>query len=55
VWINTYRAFHPAVPFGGAKQSGFGLENGPDVVSMYTRRKSVVWDLTTGRDLPYED
>jgi acyl-CoA reductase-like NAD-dependent aldehyde dehydrogenase len=53
VWINTYRAFHPTVPFGGARQSGYGLENGMDAVDMYTRRKAVVWDLTTDRKLPY--
>ncbi|MGW2650779.1 aldehyde dehydrogenase family protein [Streptomyces sp. NPDC001393] len=55
VWINTYRAFHPTVPFGGTKQSGYGLENGFASISMYTRRKSVVWDLTTDRSLPYSD
>ncbi|KIC65287.1 aldehyde dehydrogenase family protein [Pseudarthrobacter phenanthrenivorans] len=55
VWINTYRSFHPTVPFGGMKQSGFGKENGFDSVAMYTRRKAVVWDLTTERQLPYTD
>jgi acyl-CoA reductase-like NAD-dependent aldehyde dehydrogenase len=55
VWVNTYRAFHPSVPFGGAKESGFGKENGFDSVAMYTRRKVVVWDLTTERALPYTD
>ncbi|MFC9335955.1 aldehyde dehydrogenase family protein [Arthrobacter sp. NPDC057009] len=53
VWVNTYRSFHPTVPFGGMKQSGFGKENGFDSIAMYTRRKAVVWDLTTKRDLPY--
>lgn len=55
VWINTYRSFHPTVPFGGMKQSGFGKENGFDSIAMYTRRKAVVWDLTTERELPYTD
>ena len=55
VWINTYRSFHPTVPFGGMKQSGFGKENGFDSVAMYTRRKAIVWDLTTERELPYTD
>jgi acyl-CoA reductase-like NAD-dependent aldehyde dehydrogenase len=55
VWVNTYRAFHPSVPFGGAKESGFGKENGFDSVAMYTRRKVVVWDLTTEGALPYTD
>lgn len=57
VWINTYRAFHPSVPFGGFKESGYGKENGFASVAMYTRRKAVVWDLTptAGRALPYAD
>lgn len=55
VWINTYRAFHPTVPFGGTKQSGYGLENGFASIATYTLRKSVVWDLTTDRNLPYSN
>jgi acyl-CoA reductase-like NAD-dependent aldehyde dehydrogenase len=55
VWVNTYRAFHPSVPFGGMKQSGYGKEDGFASVAMYTRRKAVVWDLTTDRVLPYSD
>ncbi|MDR7161927.1 acyl-CoA reductase-like NAD-dependent aldehyde dehydrogenase, partial [Arthrobacter sp. BE255] len=39
----------------GMKQSGFGKENGFDSIAMYTRRKAVVWDLSTERDLPYTD
>ncbi|WP_343931457.1 aldehyde dehydrogenase family protein, partial [Nesterenkonia lutea] len=27
-WINKHGAIDPRVPFGGAKQSGFGLEFG---------------------------
>lgn len=30
VWINKHGAVDPRVPFGGAKQSGFGLEFGVD-------------------------
>ncbi|XAS74274.1 aldehyde dehydrogenase family protein [Micrococcaceae bacterium Sec5.1] len=55
VWVNTYRSFHPTVPFGGMKQSGFGKENGFDSIAMYTRRKAIVWDLSTERELPYTD
>ena len=28
VWINSHGTIHPAVPFGGAKQSGYGQEFG---------------------------
>ncbi|MFW0771355.1 aldehyde dehydrogenase family protein, partial [Arthrobacter koreensis] len=28
VWINKHGAIDPRVPFGGAKQSGYGLEFG---------------------------
>jgi acyl-CoA reductase-like NAD-dependent aldehyde dehydrogenase len=55
VWVNTYRSFHPTVPFGGVKESGYGKENGFASVAMYSRRKAVVWDLTTDRELPYSD
>ena len=29
-WINKHGAVDPRVPFGGAKQSGYGLEFGVD-------------------------
>ena len=28
-WVNTHIAIRPFAPFGGAKQSGIGVENGP--------------------------
>ncbi len=49
VWINQHGVIHPMVPFGGAKQSGFGLEFGveglkgvsqPQVISL--RKEAVV-------------
>jgi acyl-CoA reductase-like NAD-dependent aldehyde dehydrogenase len=30
VWINKHGAVDPRIPFGGAKQSGYGLEFGPE-------------------------
>lgn len=53
VWVNAHRAMHPTVPAGGTRQSGYGREFGIAAVVPYTRRKSVVWDLTTERALPY--
>lgn len=53
VWVNTYRAAHPTLPLGGMKTSGYGMEYGFEAVLEYTRSKSVMWDLTTERTLPY--
>ncbi|NKQ55516.1 aldehyde dehydrogenase [Amycolatopsis sp. K13G38] len=53
VWVNAHRALHPTVPSGGMKRSGFGREFGIAAVREFTRHKSVVWDLTTDRALPY--
>jgi aldehyde dehydrogenase (NAD+) len=47
VWINTYRTLTPLSPFGGFKDSGLGKENGVNVVSEYTRVKSVWVSLAT--------
>ncbi|RSK55151.1 aldehyde dehydrogenase [Bacillus canaveralius] len=41
VWINTFRNANYASPFGGYKQSGYGRENGIDVIKDYTQVKSV--------------
>ena len=35
------------------KTSGYGIEYGFEAVLEYTRSKSVMWDLTTARTLPY--
>ncbi|MDT3444704.1 aldehyde dehydrogenase family protein [Pseudofrankia sp. BMG5.37] len=43
VWVNTYRAIHPSSPYGGYKHSGYGRENGPEVLKTYTRGKTTVW------------
>ena len=46
VWVNTFDMFDPAMPFGGHKGSGFGRDNGKEVIDMYTEAKSV-WVSTT--------
>ncbi|MER8403348.1 aldehyde dehydrogenase [Mesorhizobium sp. M0185] len=51
VWINTYRAVSPLVPFGGYGQSGLGREGGLDAIGDYTRSKSV-WIRTSDDPIP---
>ncbi len=41
VWINTYRALSPSMPFGGYKASGLGRENGIEAMREFTQVKSV--------------
>jgi acyl-CoA reductase-like NAD-dependent aldehyde dehydrogenase len=41
VWINGYDMFHPAVPFGGYKESGLGREMGKSALDLYTQEKAV--------------
>jgi acyl-CoA reductase-like NAD-dependent aldehyde dehydrogenase len=41
VWVNTYNVYHPASPFGGYRESGFGRELGKDAIDMYLEKKSV--------------
>jgi acyl-CoA reductase-like NAD-dependent aldehyde dehydrogenase len=45
VWINNYRVWNWLMPFGGYKESGFGRENGLQVMDHYTQTKSVWVDL----------
>ncbi len=52
VWVNTYRAVSPIVPFGGYGLSGQGREGGLDAALEYTRTKSV-WIRTS--DEPIAD
>ncbi|WP_428030439.1 aldehyde dehydrogenase [Ancylobacter sp.] len=52
VWVNTYRAVSPVVPFGGYGQSGLGREGGAESIRDYTRTKSV-WIRTS--DEPIAD
>ena len=51
VWVNTYRAVSPIVPFGGYGQSGLGREGGLESILDYTRTKSV-WVRTTDEPIP---
>lgn len=41
VWINTYHAIDPAVPFGGYKMSGYGREGGIEHLHEYLNTKGV--------------
>ncbi|MBY8856852.1 aldehyde dehydrogenase family protein [Nocardia sp. CA2R105] len=41
VWVNTYRRLHWALPFGGHKQSGNGVSNGPHALHEWLEHKSV--------------
>jgi len=41
VWINCYKRVHPASPFGGVGQSGYGREMGFEAMRDYTQPKSV--------------
>jgi len=50
VWVNTYRAIHWRVPFGGVKQSGIGRENGPEGLNEFTQIKSVVHEYGPARN-----
>ncbi|GLR65506.1 betaine-aldehyde dehydrogenase [Acidocella aquatica] len=52
VWVNTYRAISPMVPFGGFGESGLGREGGAEAILDYTRTKSVWLNLS---DAPLPD
>ncbi len=53
VWINCYRKINWAVPFGGFKMSGYGRENGREVLDLYTQTKSVWVDISEDYSDPY--
>jgi betaine-aldehyde dehydrogenase len=44
-WINHYNVTPIELPFGGAKQSGLGRENGKAAIEHYTQLKSVYVNL----------
>jgi aldehyde dehydrogenase (NAD+) len=41
VWVNSYKRVHPASPFGGVGESGYGREMGFEAMREYTQPKSV--------------
>jgi betaine-aldehyde dehydrogenase len=43
VWVNTYKLFSIATPFGGVKMSGTGREKGRAGIMEYMRQKSWYW------------
>ncbi len=53
VWINTYRAQHWSLPFGGFKQSGTGRENGLEALAEFTQVQTQVVDFGTPVADPY--
>jgi len=46
VWINTYKQFSIATPFGGVKESGIGREKGRLGIRQYMNQKSLYWGLS---------
>ena len=46
VWINTYKQFSTAAPFGGFKDSGLGREKGLQGIRTYQQAKSLFWGLS---------
>jgi (Z)-2-((N-methylformamido)methylene)-5-hydroxybutyrolactone dehydrogenase len=53
VWVNTYRAVSPQMPFGGYKASGLGRENGASAVDEYLQTKSVWINLGRNTGNPF--
>lgn len=45
VWINAYNLTPVEIPFGGAKRSGFGRENGRAALEHYSQSKSVYVEM----------
>lgn len=52
VWINTYKQFSIATPFGGDKLSGVGREKGRQGLLAYMTQKSIYHDLS-GSPMPW--
>ncbi|MCB5363127.1 aldehyde dehydrogenase [Pusillimonas sp. CC-YST705] len=45
VWINTYKQFSIATPFGGWRDSGLGREKGREGIRQYMEQKSLYWGM----------
>ncbi|ASW55642.1 aldehyde dehydrogenase [Plantactinospora sp. KBS50] len=50
VWVNGYGIVHPAVPFGGFRDSGVGRDLGPHHLDFYTEEKTI-WLGLNGRSI----
>ncbi len=46
VWINTYKQFSTASPFGGFKESGLGREKGLQGIRTYQQVKALFWSMS---------
>jgi len=46
VWINTYKQFSTAAPFGGFKDSGLGREKGLLGIRTYQQVKTLFWSMS---------
>lgn len=46
VWINMYKQFSIATPFGGEKDSGMAREKGREGLRAYQAQKAIYTDLT---------
>ncbi|QIM48803.1 aldehyde dehydrogenase [Pusillimonas sp. DMV24BSW_D] len=53
VWINSYRAVSPSVPFGGFGASGLGRENGVESILDFMETKSVWVELSGATRDPF--
>lgn len=53
VWVNSYRAVSPSVPFGGFGASGLGRENGVESILDFTETKSVWVELSGATRDPF--
>ena len=46
IWINTYKQFSTAAPFGGFKNSGLGREKGLQGIRTYQQVKTLFWSMS---------